>query len=186
MTLGWVCAGCHVKRKWVHEKEEDFEHGTVEESGASEIIFRLRGESYGKEMARGVRNERREEDPCSFVGYEVKMSSDAILIGSGDYEKCALGLKKQIQKMLTEDGNGNMRLPKALLSEDVGETKKFLGMSLLYHVTHFISVVMPSSLVTFPKPTLLEITDAGKSLCATNWNVVSSEFDGEGSKHAFG
>ena len=38
---------------------------------------------------------------------------------------------------------------------------------------------MPSSLVTFPKPTLLEITDAGKSLCATNWNVVSSEFDGK-------
>ena len=37
---------------------------------------------------------------------------------------------------------------------------------------------MPSSLVTFPKPTLLEITDAGKSLCATNWNVVSSEFSG--------
>lgn len=127
--------------------------------------------------ALGMRGEKK--DPCSFVGYEVKTSSDAILIGSGDYEKCALGLKKQIQKMLTEDGNGDMRLPKALLSEDVGETKKFLGMSLLYHVTHFISVVMPSSLVTFPKPTLLEITDAGKSLCATNWNVVSSEFDGK-------
>ena len=50
----------------------------------------------------GMRGEKK--DPCSFVGYEVKTSSDAILIGSGDYEKCALGLKKQIQKMLTEDG----------------------------------------------------------------------------------
>ena len=123
------------------------------------------------------RGEKR--DPCGFIGYEAKMSSNAILIGSGEYEKCALGLKKQIQKMLAEDGNGDMRLPKASLSEDVGQTKKFLGMSLLYHVTHFISVVMPSSLVTFPKPTLLEIADAGKSLCATTWSVVSSDFDGK-------
>ena len=123
------------------------------------------------------RGEKR--DPCGFIGYEAKTSSNAILIGSGEYEKCALGLKKQIQKMLAEDGNGDMRLPKASLSEDVGQTKKFLGMSLLYHVTHFISVVMPSSLVTFPKPTLLEIADAGKSLCATTWSVVSSDFDGK-------
>ena len=123
------------------------------------------------------RGEKR--DPCGFIGYEAKTSLNAILIGSGEYEKCALGLKKQIQKMLADDGNGDMRLPKASLSEDVGQTKKFLGMSLLYHVTHFISVVMPSSLVTFPKPTLLEIADAGKSLCATTWSVVSSDFDGK-------
>jgi len=123
------------------------------------------------------RGEKR--DPCGFIGYEAKTSLNAILIGSGEYEKCALGLKKQIQKMLAEDGNSDMRLPKASLSEDVGQTKKFLGMSLLYHVTHFISVVMPSSLVTFPKPTLLEIADAGKSLCATTWSVVSSDFDGK-------
>ncbi|CAL6391037.1 unnamed protein product [Bathycoccus prasinos] len=123
------------------------------------------------------RGEKR--NPCGFIGYEAKTSLNAILIGSGEYEKCALGLKKQIQKMLAEDGNGDMRLPKASLSEDVGQTKKFLGMSLLYHVTHFISVVMPSSLVTFPKPTLLEIADAGKSLCATTWSVVSSDFDGK-------
>jgi len=118
-------------------------------------------------------------DPCGFIGYEAKTSSNAVLIGSGEYEKCALGLKKQIEKMLAEDGNGDMRLPKASLSEDIGQTKKFLGMSLLYHVTHFISVVMPSSLLTFPKPTLLEIADAGKSLCATSWSVVSSDFDGK-------
>ena len=54
---------------------------------------------------------REKKDPCSFVGYEVKTSSDAILIGSGDYEKC-VGFEKTDSKMLTEDGNGDMRLRK--------------------------------------------------------------------------
>ena len=117
-------------------------------------------------------------DPCGFVGYEAipEMKSDHALIGSGEYEKCALGLKKQIKTMLLSDGNEDMRLPKTIFEH---EDNKFLGMSLLYHLTHFISVVMPSSLPSFPKPTLLEIGTAAKALCSTNWNVVKSDYDGK-------
>jgi hypothetical protein len=56
---------------------------------------------------------------------------------------------------------------------------KFLGMSLLYHITNFITVALPGSLSQMPKATLGEIAKAGERLCAVEWTKLLTDVDGK-------
>lgn len=53
---------------------------------------------------------------------------------------------------------------------------KFLGMALLYHFTHFLSITLKN--LPFPEPSLKDLLLASQELCQVPWARVSTEFDG--------
>ena len=92
-----------------------------------------------------------------FAGFpgqrEEHAGSGVTLIGQGDHAACAQLIQHQLQtKLNTEDahqGQPSLRLPRQL------GHKRFLGMSLLYHLTHFLSVTLKN--LPFPEPSLQEV-----------------------------
>ena len=76
------------------------------------------------------------------------------LEGTGDYAVCVEGLKAQLAALQKED-KARLRMPAEL------EGRRFLGMSLLYHLTHFLKVGMctldPSLKATCFQPLKLRV-----------------------------
>jgi hypothetical protein len=53
------------------------------------------------------------------------------------------------------------------------EGRPFLGMALLYHLTHFLSVAFPGRLTQFPRSPVSEIAAAAKDVCAWTWERLA-------------
>eukprot|EP00976_Prorocentrum_cordatum_P039732 807369-Prorocentrum_minimum.AAC.1 len=49
-------------------------------------------------------------------------------------------------------------------------------MSLLYHLTHFLSLTLKN--IPFPEPTLADVAAGAADLCRVPWTRVLAEFDG--------
>lgn len=131
--------------------------------GANHMETRWRGEL----ASRGEKS-----NPCAFPGYAVKVDG-VELVGTGAYDECVAGLRRQIASMQREQGI-DLAMPDHFRHVD-----KFLGMSLLYHITNFITVALPGSLSEMPKATLGEIAKAGKRLCAVEWTTLLRDVDGK-------
>lgn len=121
-----------------------------------------------RELARAGKK----ENACSFPGYEVDVDG-ATLTGTGSYDACVRGLRKQIAAMQREQ-RVTLRMP-----QDFAKIDRFLGMSLLFHLTNFLTVALPGSLPSMPKASLEEIAAGGKKLCATDWTSLVKNVDGK-------
>ena len=64
-----------------------------------------------------------------------------------------------------------LRLPEAAMRQ------QFWGMSLLYHVTHFLWLVVPT--MPFPRPAINDITAAGTVLCSKNFAALVQDYEGK-------
>lgn len=131
--------------------------------GANHMETRWRGEL----ASRGEKS-----NPCAFPEYAVKVDG-VELVGTGAYDECVAGLRRQIASMQREQGI-DLAMPNHFRHVD-----KFLGMSLLYHITNFITVALPGSLSEMPKATLGEIAKAGERLCAVEWTTLLRDVDGK-------
>ena len=131
--------------------------------GANHMETRWRGEL----ASRGEKS-----NPCAFPEYAVKVDG-VELVGTGAYDECVAGLRRQIASMQREQGI-DLAMPDHFRHVD-----KFLGMSLLYHITNFITVALPGSLSEMPKATLGEIAKAGERLCAVEWTTLLRDVDGK-------
>jgi hypothetical protein len=109
---------------------------------------------------------------CAFPGYTAVVDG-VELKGTGSYADCVAGLRNQLAQMQREQ-RVDMRMP-----ERFRNIKRFLGMSLLYHVTNFITIAIPGSLTSMPKATLAEIAKAGEVLCAMDWDTLLRDVDGK-------
>ena len=58
------------------------------------------------------------------------------------------------------------------------EGRSFLGMSLLYHLTHFLSVAFPGRLTQFPHSPISEIATVAAEVCGWRWETVVERLDG--------
>jgi hypothetical protein len=108
---------------------------------------------------------------CAFPGYTVVVDG-VELKGTGSYADCVAGLRSQLAEMQREQ-RVDMKMP-----EHFRNIRRFLGMSLLYHVTNFITVAIPGSLRSMPKATLAEVAKAGETLCAIDWHTLLRDVDG--------
>ena len=121
-----------------------------------------------RELARGGQT----SNACAFPGHVVDVEG-ARLTGTGAYDECVRGLRKQIAAMQREQ-KVTLRMPR-----DFAQVDRFLGMSLLFHLTNFITVALPGALPSMPKASLSEIGDAGRRLCAIEWNKLLKDVDGK-------
>ena len=131
--------------------------------GANHMETRWRGDL----ASRGEKS-----NPCAFPGYTVKVDG-VELVGTGAYDECVAGLRRQISSMQREQGID------LVMPDHFRHVDKFLGMSLLYHITNFITVALPGSLSEMPKATLGEIAKAGERLCAVEWTTLLRDVDGK-------
>ena len=109
---------------------------------------------------------------CAFPGHVVTVDG-VELTGTGEYRQCVVGLRKQIASMQREQ-KVTLRMP-----DDFKRVERFLGMSLLFHLTNFITVALPGALPSMPKATLAEIATAGEKLCAIEWAKLVKDVDGK-------
>ena len=117
-------------------------------------------------------NDGHTENACAFPGYVVEVRG-ARLTGTGSYDECVRGLRRQIVTLEREQGV-TLRMPR-----EFDRIDRFLGMSLLFHLTNFMTVAVPGSLPSMPRATLDEIAVAGKTLCAIEWSKISKSMDGK-------
>ena len=82
-------------------------------------------------MARGVGERRRATNACAFPGHVVEVRG-ARLTGTGSYDECVRGLRRQIATLEREQGV-RLRMPR-----EFDRIDRFLGMSLLFHLTNFM------------------------------------------------
>jgi len=117
-------------------------------------------------------NDGHTENACAFPGYVVEVRG-ARLTGTGSYDECVRGLRRQIATLEREQGV-TLRMPR-----EFDRIDRFLGMSLLFHLTNFVTVAVPGSLPSMPRATLDEIAVAGKTLCAIEWSKISKDMEGK-------
>lgn len=146
--------------------------------GAAHAERRARTEA----AADALKNYKKETTfPCGFKG-EVEEVDGVTMTGTGEYDACVELIQRLTATKMKEDGaksvatsEYNLRAPDSAL---LPINKKFLGMSLLFHATHFLHVAFPGSLDSFPEPSLAEIGDAGRKACATEWERIQRDVDG--------
>eukprot|EP00958_Prasinococcus_capsulatus_P001757 scaffold154_cov373-Prasinococcus_capsulatus_cf.AAC.19 len=109
--------------------------------------------------------------PCGFRGSEVQHTQNYLLLGSGDFHGCYRVVVQTLEEIQREAG-----VNLTLGDPDVADTK-FLGMSLFFHLTHFLSIAFPS--MPFPSPTLEEIREKTSLLCGMPWQDVQAALDGK-------
>jgi hypothetical protein len=109
---------------------------------------------------------------CAFPGHAVTVDG-VDLTGTGEYRACVVGLRKQIASMQREQ-KVTLRMP-----DNFKRVDRFLGMSLLFHLTNFITVALPGALPSMPKATLAEIATASEKLCAIEWTKLVKDVDGK-------
>ena len=117
-------------------------------------------------------NDGRATNACAFPGHVVEVRG-ARLTGTGSYDECVRGLRRQIATLEREQGV-RLRMPR-----EFDRIDRFLGMSLLFHLTNFMTVAVPGSLPSMPRATLDEIAVAGKKLCAIEWSKLVKAVDGK-------
>jgi hypothetical protein len=125
-----------------------------------------------KQLVENLVSRRSSFNPCSFDGSSTLHSSGHVLIGKGNFTQCAALITEQLAKM-SSDGSarGLSSIP------PFASNVRFWGMSLLYHVTHFLTIVRPS--LPFPNTSILEIAEAGQLLCGYTVERVLRELDGK-------
>eukprot|EP00667_Euglena_gracilis_P007533 EG_transcript_7607 len=106
-------------------------------------------------------------NPCSFPGSTETVTGRS-LTGTGSFARCLERVQEQLEAKTR--GGKPMALPAAAAQQE------FWGMSLLYHATHFLSIVVPS--MPFPRPSIADISAAGTVLCSIPWDHLVKEFDG--------
>lgn len=114
---------------------------------------------------------RAAENACGFVG-KTEVVDGVTLTGTGDYRACLRDMRAQLAALQEEDGS-KLRMPGEL------EGRSFLGMSLLYHLTHFLSVAFPNRLGAYPKSPISEFAPAAEEICAWKWETVVERLDGK-------
>eukprot|EP00668_Euglena_longa_P015162 GGOE01019214.1.p1 GENE.GGOE01019214.1~~GGOE01019214.1.p1 ORF type:complete len:502 (+),score=152.87 GGOE01019214.1:57-1508(+) len=107
------------------------------------------------------------ENPCSFPG-SVETVGGRSMVGTGSFAQCLQRVQQQLEAKTR--GGKPMALPASATQQE------FWGMSLLYHATHFLSIVVPS--MPFPRPSITDISAAGTVLCSIPWDRLVKEYDG--------
>eukprot|EP01012_Entosiphon_sulcatum_P059378 TRINITY_DN8375_c0_g1_i1.p1 TRINITY_DN8375_c0_g1~~TRINITY_DN8375_c0_g1_i1.p1 ORF type:complete len:595 (-),score=71.74 TRINITY_DN8375_c0_g1_i1:106-1845(-) len=102
---------------------------------------------------------------CDFPGRAVEFEG-TIQVGTGNYTLCQ-SLVSQAVTQLQRTSGDRLRLPPALRAQ------RYVGLSMLYHLTHFLSIVVPDLLTAFPNPSIAEVEAAGAVLCGMNWAWAS-------------
>ena len=161
VALAGVGKGAMVKS--MHELRDAVKVESFLGYGASHMEARWRG---------ALAAEGRTANACAFPGYVVTVDG-VELNGTGVYSECVAGLRNQLAQMQREQ-RVSLRMPEQF--RDVG---RFLGMSLLFHVTNFMTIAVPGSLASMPKATLTEIGSAGEKLCAMEWRALVRDVDGK-------
>jgi hypothetical protein len=110
------------------------------------------------------------DNPCGFMG-KVETVEGVVLTGTGDHPTCLRDMRAQLTALQAEDGS-ELRMPPEL------EGRAFLGMALLYHLTHFLSVAVPERLTGFPRSTVAEISGATTEVCGWRWEKVVEQLEG--------
>ena len=134
-----------------------------------------------QEAAAAAKTEGRVEAPfpCGFKGH-TQTTDGVALTGSGEYDACVELVAKILHDTLEEDKEVNAPFTLAAPADALGarHERAFLGMSLLFHVTHFLHVVFPGSLASFPSPTLGEVRTAGRAACGADWAALARDSAG--------
>jgi hypothetical protein len=140
--------------------------------GAAHAERRLRKETSAAALTQG---KKEVSFPCGFKN-ELETVDGVSLIGTGEYDACVLLIQDLQYAKLREDGFGEttLRAP----DDAIHNTQTFLGMSLLFHATHWLHVAFPGSLAGFPNSSLHEIAIAGRAACATEWTQIVTDKDG--------
>lgn len=133
--------------------------------GASQLETRLK-DSLAASAAAGANLHY----PCAFPGLDVAVKG-VHLNGAGELDGCFELVKEQMAELKKEQGTEGLPL-RATMREG-----KFLGMSLLFHLTHFLNVVFGDEM-PFPQPTIADIRAHAARLCATPWGRVRRDMDG--------
>ena len=134
-----------------------------------------------REAAASAKTEGRVEAPfpCGFKGH-TQTTDGVALTGSGEYDACVELVAKILHDTLEEDDAVDAPFTLAAPADALGarHERAFLGMSLLFHVTHFLHVVFPGSLASFPSPTLGEVRTAGRAACGAEWAALARDSAG--------
>ena len=134
-----------------------------------------------REAAAAAKTEGRVEAPfpCGFKGH-TQTTDGVALTGSGEYDACVELVAKILHDTLEEDKETDAPFTLAAPADALGarHERAFLGMSLLFHVTHFLHVVFPGSLASFPSPTLGEVRTAGRAACGAEWAALARDSAG--------
>ena len=134
-----------------------------------------------REAAAAAKTEGRVEAPfpCGFKGH-TQTTDGVALTGSGEYDACVELVAKILRDTLEEDKETDAPFTLAAPANALGarHERAFLGMSLLFHVTHFLHVAFPGSLASFPKPTLGEVRGAGRAACGADWTTLARDAAG--------
>ncbi|EEH57231.1 uncharacterized protein MICPUCDRAFT_57898 [Micromonas pusilla CCMP1545] len=119
------------------------------------------------------------DNPCGFRGRNETLGGRGFgdvdgfaLRGTGDHAACLTATRAAISA-LQRAGRTEMRMPEELRGT------KFYGMSLLYHVTHWLSIAFPGRLENFPTSPVSEFSSAAKDACAWEWDDVVARMDGK-------
>ena len=114
------------------------------------------------------------KNPCAFADFTETLDGVSS-IGTGDFDQCAVLVANALRDM--QRTSGSVVLPKSATTQG-----RFMGMSLLFHVTHFLAVAAPKNAVSrpfpFPQPRVRDIANAGRTLCATPWHDVQHNLHG--------
>ncbi len=115
-------------------------------------------------------------NPCQFPGDDVavalKSGGAQRLHGTGDFDECVNLIVSRMESLgLSLFGWGGLP-DRAASAGGAG----ILGVSMLYHATHFLSIVYPS--LPFPTPTLEELAARARDLCKRNIRKLRSEYAG--------
>jgi len=94
-----------------------------------------------------------------------------VLVGGGHFHRCLSLVQEQLGAKL--HGHEPMALPAAALAAG----QEFWGISLLFHATHFLALVVPS--LPFPSPSPSDLIAAGPVLCATPWETMLQLYVGK-------
>ena len=106
-----------------------------------------------------------------FVG-KTETVEGVLLTGTGDYSTCLRDMRAQLAQLQREDGS-KLRMPPEL------EGRSFLGMALLYHLTHFLSDAFPGRLGQFPRSPISEFAAASAEVCGWSWETLVERLDGK-------
>mmetsp|Transcript_26358 Transcript_26358/g.42571 ORF Transcript_26358/g.42571 Transcript_26358/m.42571 type:complete len:423 (+) Transcript_26358:229-1497(+) len=78
-----------------------------------------------------------------------------------------------------DNKGGDWKVLRRNIRAQVENGGHFIGLSMLFHLTHFLSIVYPHSMSTFPNPTLAEIKSHSRKLCQTDWNELKEMYQGK-------
>ena len=136
-------------------------------------------------------------DPCAFAGTDSAVqpgeavakegAAPRFLVGGGNFAACASLVAAALREMQRAAGLSSIALP--------GSAARglFMGMSLLYHVTHFLATLPDESGAVassrFPHTSLVEVQAGGKALCAIGWpqlaaRITKSDAAAQPGRHA--